>query len=57
MNRYFLYTFYRFAPTWRRLAEGDRREAIAEFVAAHERHAGSVEVRAYSTVGLKRDCE
>src|SRR5262245_23852513 len=57
MTRYFSFTFYRFLPTWRALAESARRAAIGEFEAAIRAFADRVEVRTYSTVGLKRDCE
>jgi chlorite dismutase len=56
-SRYFCFTFYSFDPGWRRLPAAARRSAILEFLAAVERHRDRVEMRAYSTVGLKRDCE
>ena len=57
MNRYYSFTFYRFAPSWRSLPVPGRQAAIAEFTAVAAAHKAKVEVRSFLTAGLKRDCE
>ena len=57
MHKYFSFTFYRFLPSWRALPVAARRAAIAELVGVLTAFKETVDVRWYSTVGLKRDCE
>jgi chlorite dismutase len=56
-GQYVAYTFYRLDPAWRRLPVEERaahKDAFAEVV---EDWAGRMELRAYSTTGVRPDCD
>ncbi len=56
-GQYVAYTFYRVDPAWRRLALEERtagKEAFAEVVEAWSER---LDVRAYSTAGVRPDCD
>ncbi len=56
-GQYVAYTFYRVDPAWRRLPVEERaagKEALAEVV---ETWSERMELRAYSTAGVRPDCD
>ena len=56
-GQYVAYSYYRVDPAWRRLPIEERaahKDAFAEVV---EDWAGRMELRAYSTVGVRPDCD
>ncbi len=56
-GQYVAYTFFRVDPAWRRLPDEERaagKEAFADVVAAW---AERMDVRAYSTAGVRPDCD
>ncbi len=56
-KQFLKYTFYRFKPGWRQLPAAERRAGVRELVDLAAAHAGRVELRSYSTTGLKADAE
>jgi chlorite dismutase len=52
-----LYTFFKARPSWLALAKAEKTRAIAEYVATADDFKGRVTLRAYSTVGLRRDTD
>ena len=56
-GQYVAYTFYRLDPAWRRLPVEERaahKDAFAEVV---EDWSGRIELRTYSTAGVRPDCD
>ncbi|MFO0730563.1 MAG: hypothetical protein U0361_06150 [Nitrospiraceae bacterium] len=51
------FAFYRIDPAWRRLSEDERTRGKQEFLRAVEEYAGKVLVIAYTTVGIRGDCD
>jgi len=49
-----MYAFYRVAPSWYGQPKEEKSRAIAEYLARFEELSGTVTVRTYSTLGLKR---
>jgi len=52
-----LYTFFKAAPSWMLLAKDDKSRAVAEYVSRVDDFARRLTVRAYSTIGLRRDTD
>jgi chlorite dismutase len=52
-----LYTFFKAAPTWFALGKSEKSRAIAEYLAKVDDFSGRVTIRAYSTIGLRRDTD
>ena len=56
-GQYVAYTFYRVDPAWRRLPVEERAAAKDAFAEVVEAWAERLEVRAYSTAGVRPDCD
>ena len=56
-RQYVNFAFYKVDPAWRRLPESDRTKGKQEFLRAVEDYAGKVLVIAYSSVGIRGDCD
>ena len=54
---YVAYTFYRVTPAWLTLPKDEKGRAIGEVLARVEEAKGQLQVRPYSTLGLKRDAD
>ena len=52
-----LYTFFKATPAWLLLPKADRGRAIAEYMAAVDDFQRRLTIRAYSTLGLRRDTD
>ncbi|MGH7279450.1 MAG: chlorite dismutase family protein, partial [Candidatus Rokuibacteriota bacterium] len=52
-----LYTFFKASPSWLGLGKDDKSRAIAEYVSRADDFARRLTVRAYSTLGLRRDTD
>ncbi|HEY3064481.1 MAG TPA: chlorite dismutase family protein [Methylomirabilota bacterium] len=52
-----LYTFFKAAPSWLLLGKDDKSRAVAEYVSRVDDFARRLTVRAYSTIGLRRDTD
>ncbi|MBI4203148.1 MAG: chlorite dismutase family protein [Chloroflexi bacterium] len=51
------YNFYRVAPQWRGLPEGERQAAKEEFASVVEEAASHIQIRPYSLVGMRADTD
>lgn len=56
-RQYVNFVFYQVDPAWRRLPEEERARGKQEFIRAVEEYTGQVLVVAYSTVGIRGDCD
>ena len=56
-GQYVAYTFYKVDPAWRRLPVEERAAAKDAFAEVVEAWAERLEVRAYSTAGVRPDCD
>jgi chlorite dismutase len=56
-GQYVAYTFYKVAPEWRRLPIEERAAGKDAFAEVVEAWAERVELRAYSTAGVRPDCD
>jgi len=56
-GQYVAYTFYRVDPAWRRLPIGERVAAKDAFAEVIEAWSERLDVRAYSTAGVRPDCD
>ncbi len=56
-GQYVAYTFYRVDPAWRRLPVEERAAGKDAFAEVVESWAERLEVRAYSTAGVRPDCD
>jgi chlorite dismutase len=56
-RQYVNFTFYKIDPAWRRLPEDERTRGKQEFLRAVEEYQGKVLVIAYTTVGIRGDCD
>jgi chlorite dismutase len=56
-RQYVNFVFYKVDPAWRRLPEEERARGKQEFIRAVEEYTGQVLVVAYSTVGIRGDCD
>jgi chlorite dismutase len=56
-GQYVAYTFYKVEPAWRRLPADERVAAKEAFAEVVEAWAERLEVRAYSTAGVRPDCD
>jgi len=56
-GQYVAYTFYRVDPAWRRLPVEERVAAKEAFAEVVEEWSERLEVRAYSTAGVRADCD
>ena len=56
-GQYVAYTFYRVEPAWRRMPVEERVAAKDAFAEVVEAWAERLEVRAYSTAGVRPDCD
>jgi chlorite dismutase len=56
-GQYVAYTFYRVDPAWRRLPVEERAAGKDAFAEVVEAWAQRLEVRAYSTAGVRPDCD
>jgi chlorite dismutase len=52
-----LYTFFKATPSWLLLSKDDKSRAVAEYVSKVDDFARRLTVRAYSTIGLRRDTD
>jgi chlorite dismutase len=52
-----LYTFFKATPSWLLLPKNDKSRAIAEYVSSVDDFTRRLTVRAYSTIGLRRDTD
>ncbi|MCP9455572.1 MAG: chlorite dismutase family protein [Nitrospira sp.] len=56
-RQYVNFAFYKVDPAWRRLPEEERTRGKQEFIRVVEEYTGQVLVVAYSTVGIRGDCD
>jgi chlorite dismutase len=56
-RQYVNFAFYKVDPAWRRLPESERTRGKQEFLRAVEDYTGKVLVVAYSSVGIRGDCD
>ena len=56
-RQYVNFAFYKIDPAWRRLPESERTKGKQEFLRAVEEYTGKVLVVAYSSVGIRGDCD
>src|ERR671932_728114 len=56
-RQYVNFVFYKVDPAWRRLPDDERSKGKQEFLRAVEDYHGKVLVVAYSTVGIRGDCD
>jgi chlorite dismutase len=56
-GQYVAYTFYRVDPAWRRLPVEERAAAKDAFAEVVEAWSERLELRAYSTAGVRPDCD
>jgi len=56
-GQYVAYTFYKVDPAWRRLPVEERAAGKDAFAEVVEAWADRLEVRAYSTAGVRPDCD
>jgi chlorite dismutase len=56
-RQYVNFAFYKIDPAWRRLPESERTKGKQEFLRAVEDYAGKVLVVAYSSIGIRGDCD
>jgi chlorite dismutase len=56
-GQYVAYTFYRVDPAWRRLPVEERLAGKDAFADVVDAWAERLEVRAYSTAGVRPDCD
>lgn len=56
-RQYVNFAFYKIDPAWRRLPESERTKGKQEFLNAVEEYAGRVLVVAYSSIGIRGDCD
>ena len=56
-GQYVVYTFYRVEPAWRRLPVEERTAGKDAFAEVVESWSEPLEVRAYSTAGVRPDCD
>ena len=56
-GQYIAYTFYRVDPAWRRLPVEERTAGKDAFAEVVESWSERLEVRAYSTAGVRPDCD
>ena len=56
-RQYVNFTFYKIDPAWRWLPEDERTRGKQEFLRAVEEYQGKVLVIAYTTVGIRGDCD
>src|SRR2546427_803125 len=56
-RQYVNFAFYKIDPAWRRLPESERTKGKQEFLRAVEDYGGKVLVVAYSSVGIRGDCD
>ena len=56
-GQYVAYTFYRVDPAWRRLPVEDRAAAKDAFAEVVDAWGERLELRAYSTAGVRPDCD
>jgi chlorite dismutase len=56
-GQYIAYTFYRVDPAWRRLPVEERAAAKDAFAEVLEDWAPRMEIRTYSTTGVRPDCD
>jgi chlorite dismutase len=56
-GQYVAYTFYKVDPSWRRLCAEERAVAKDAFVEVVETWSERLELRAYSTAGVRPDCD
>src|ERR671915_1356578 len=56
-GQYVAYTFYRVSPAWRRLPVEERASGKDAFAEVVEAWSERLEVRAYSTAGVRPDCD
>ena len=52
-----LYTLFKATPAWLLLPKAEKSRAIAEYLAAADDFKGRLTVRAYSTIGIRRDTD
>jgi chlorite dismutase len=56
-GQYVAYTFFKVDPAWRRLPDDERAAAKQAFADVVEAWSERLEVRAYSTAGVRPDCD
>jgi chlorite dismutase len=56
-GQYVAYTFYNVDPAWRRLPVEERAAGKCDFAEVVDSWAKRMDVRAYSTVGVRPDCD
>lgn len=56
-GHYFLYTMFRATGAYLQLGKEERARAIGDYLARVEEFRGPVQVRSYSTLGLRRDAD
>ncbi|MFQ5998954.1 MAG: chlorite dismutase family protein [Candidatus Bathyarchaeia archaeon] len=56
-EKYLDFVFYQVEPAWRRLSVEEKKNGIDEFIANIKSHVDRVEVRAYSTIGIREDAD
>jgi len=56
-RQYVNFVFYKVDPAWRRLPESERTKGKQEFLRAVEEYTGKVLMVAYSSVGIRGDCD
>jgi len=51
------FVFFKITRDWRHLASRERADSASEFLRIIEKHKDRVQIRSYSTVGLRRDTD
>jgi chlorite dismutase len=51
------FSFHKMDPSWRRLPDGERSKGKQEFTRVVEEYSGKIIVIAYTTVGIRGDCD
>jgi len=54
---FFNFLFFKATESWRLLSEEAKRKGVEEFVSAVEEFEGRMEIRPYSTLGLREDAD
>ena len=56
-GRFMVYSFFQVTPSWYSQSKEEKSRAIAEYLARFGELSGTVTVRTYSTLGLKRNAD
>jgi len=54
---FFNFLFFKSTESWRLLPDAEKRKGVEEFISVVEEFGGRMEIRPYSTTGLRRDAD